>query len=187
MQHSYFFGYGSLVNRKTHAFDPAHKARCHGWRRAWRFTDLRDVSFLTVIPDPDCAIDGLMAGVPHEDWDALDQREHAYDRLPAAHSVVHDAGPDLDIAIYAIAPARLNLPDAHHPVLLSYIDVVVQGYLNEYGAAGADHFFGTTTGWEAPILNDRAAPRYPRAQRLSDGERAAVDTGLARMGSKVVV
>ena len=186
MSHSYFFGYGSLVNRATHGYDPAHKARARGWRRAWRFTAERKVSFLTVIRDASCSIDGLIAGVPGEDWATLDLREHAYDRLTATHEVDHPAPAPAEIAIYAIAPERLNLPDAAHPVLLSYIDVVVQGYLREYGAAGAEHFFSTTTGWSAPILDDRAAPVYPRAQRLSDAERAVVDAGLMRFGCRIV-
>ena len=70
-------------------------------------------------------------------------------------------------------------------MLLSYLDAVVQGYLREYGEAGADRFFATTDGWEAPFLNDRAAPRYPRHQQLAPDETAFVDDRLARLAVDV--
>ncbi|MCA0962821.1 gamma-glutamylcyclotransferase [Salipiger bermudensis] len=186
MSSAFFFGYGSLVNRLTHGFAPTHTARARGWRRAWRWTEARDVAFLTAVPDPDCEIEGLIAPVPPDGWAALDLREHAYDRLDALHSVTHEAPGVEQLAIYAIPPERIFAPDARHPVLLSYLDVVVQGYLAEFGAHGADRFFATTTGWEAPILDDRADPRYPRAQRLSDDERCFVDDRLAGLGARKV-
>ncbi len=182
----YFFGYGSLANRQTHDYAQAHAATARGWRRAWRFTSHRQVAFLTVVPDAGCQIEGLVAGVPASDWAALDERERAYDKLPASDDVTHAAGDAADVVIYAIPETQLNLPDAHHPVLLSYVDVVLQGYLREYGRAGAERFLATTTGWEAPILNDRAAPRYSRAQRLTADEQAYVDAALATLGCKLL-
>ncbi|MCR8548829.1 gamma-glutamylcyclotransferase [Salipiger sp. P9] len=184
MSNAFFFGYGSLVNRLTHGFAPAHRATARGWRRAWRFTAAREVAYLTAIPDPGCEIEGLIAPVPPDGWAALDLREHAYERRDALLDVTHEAPDVAQLAIYAIAPGNLHLPDDAHPVLLSYIDVVVQGYLGEYGPEGAERFFATTTGWEAPILNDRAAPRYPRAQNLSDDERAFVDARLSALGCR---
>ena len=175
---AFFFGYGSLVNRMTHGFTPAHTARARGWRRAWRFTADRKVAYLTAVPDPACEIEGLIAQVPPDGWAALDLREQAYERRDAAGCVQHAADGVDQLAIYAIAPQNHFPPDDAHPVLLSYLDVVIQGYLSEFGEAGAERFFDTTTGWEAPILDDRADPQYPRAQQLDDAERAFVDRRL---------
>ncbi len=186
MEIPHFFGYGSLVNRQTHSYQSAQKAQAKGWRRAWRYTSDREVAFLTAVRDTTCTIDGLVAEVPQGDWAALDLREAAYERLPATHEVTHDADTKAEIAIYAISPNRLHLPTTLHPVLLSYLDVVVQGYLREYGRQGAEHFFATTTGWDSPILNDRDNPRYPRAQRLTDAERAVVDTALHQQDCTVI-
>ena len=60
-----------------------------------------------------------------------------------------------------------------------YLDVVVQGFLREFGEAGAQRFFETTDGWEVGIVNDRAAPLYPRHRVLSAEERAFVDGAIA--------
>ncbi len=187
MDRAYFFGYGSLVNRATHSFSDAHHATAKGWRRAWRHTKLRQVSFLTAVPDTTCEIDGLVAHVPGDDWQALDVREHAYERVAADHAVAHSLPtPPASVAIYAIAAHKHFAPTTGHPILLSYLDVVIQGYLREFGEDGAVRFFDTTTGWEAPVLNDRAAPVYPRAQALSAQEQAFVDAQLAARAVRLI-
>ena len=141
------------------------------------------MAFLTVVRDEGSQIDGLIAPVPAQDWAALDERERAYDRVPAAHQVAH-GGPDgRDIAVYAIPDGLHRAPSVNHMVLLSYIDVVVQGYLREFGEDGAARFFDTTDGWDAPVLDDRAAPRYPRHCLLSVAERRFVDDQLRRVGA----
>ncbi|MCW8842155.1 MAG: gamma-glutamylcyclotransferase [Rhodobacteraceae bacterium] len=178
MHQNYFFGYGSLVNRATHNYGRTRPARLTGWRRIWRHTDLRPVAYLTAIPDPSCAIDGLIAHVPEDDWTALDAREYAYDRVLVCDHVHHDAPTPLNIAVYTVPDGKHGAPDAEHPVLLSYLDTVVKGYLEVFGRPGVAHFFDTTAGWSAPILDDRTAPIYPRAHALSREETALVDTHL---------
>ena len=177
MTHPYFFGYGSLVNRKTHDYARAHPARITGWRRAWRHVEGRRVAFLTAVPAPGGLLDGLIAEVPGADWAALDLRERHYLRI-TAEGVEHPLEGAADIQIYH-APEDLHAAaNVLHPVLLSYIDVVVQGYLTEFGEGGVRNFFATTDGWDAPILNDRVGPIYPRHQVLTPEETALVDHHL---------
>lgn len=185
MTDPFFFGYGSLVNRATHGFTDAHPARLTGWRRVWRHTSLRPVAFLTAEPAPGTEIEGLVAHVPGDDWVALDAREHAYDRAPVSGSVTHAVPRPIAVQVYAIPEGKHGRPDAAHPVLLSYVDVVVQGYLREYGEEGVARFFATTAGWEAPILDDRAAPLYARPQKLDRDETALVNDWLREVGARV--
>ncbi|MCB1338443.1 MAG: gamma-glutamylcyclotransferase [Maritimibacter sp.] len=186
MTDPYFFGYGSLVNRRTHDFPDARAARVTGWRRAWRHSPLRQRCFLTALPDPGSEILGLVAAVPGADWAALDEREHAYARHDVSGTVIHDVGREIEVAIYAIPDGAHFDPGDDHPVILSYIDAVVQGFLAEYGIEGVGHFFATTGGWHVPVLDDRAHPVYARAQVLSETERELVDEGLAMVGARVV-
>lgn len=179
---AWFFGYGSLVNRDTHGFADPQRATLRGWRRQWHHTALRDVAYLTVIPDPDSRIDGLIAAVPDADWGALDIREGAYARMDAAHQVDHALPDRPRIALYAIAARTHPRPERPNILLLSYIDVVAQGYLREFGEDGARRFFDTTDGWDTPVLDDRGAPRYPRACRLTRDETDFVDTALSGLG-----
>jgi len=182
MSDPFFFGYGSLVNRATHSFPQATRAVATGWGRTWKRTRLREVAFLTAVERPGAALEGLIAAVPGADWDSLDAREWAYHRMPVS-DVAHDHAGDLDIQIYRTKPEHDADGTAAHPILLSYLDTVVQGYLIEFGVAGAERFFETTDGWESPVLDDRAAPRYPRAQRLETAEIDFVDAQLRSIGA----
>ena len=181
----YFFGYGSLVNRATHEYRSCHPAKLTGWKRAWRHTSLRPVAYLTAVPAAGVTIQGLIAAVPSANWVALDEREHAYDRHAAPH-VAHPLDPKTDVQVYAIAAGKHLTPTSNHPILLSYLDVVVQGYLREFGTKGVKDFFETTDGWDAPIKDDRREPIYPRHQKLDHGETQYVDEMLAAMGANIL-
>jgi hypothetical protein len=177
-----FFGYGSLVNCATHSYTDPRPAVLRGWRRVWQATNLRKVAYLSVIQDADCTLDGLVAQVPKADWAALDKREAAYLRQDVTGSVDQAAIP-VQTAVYHVAPT-LIVASRQHPILLSYLDVVVQGYLQMFGNAGVDRFFETTSGWDTPILDDRANPIYPRHRRLSSEQTALVDHHLAAVMKK---
>ncbi len=174
----YFFGYGSLVNRATHNYPDAHPAQLQGWRRVWVKTLARDAVFLSVEPDPATTIDGLIAAVPNADWAALDLREAAYERILSGEAVSHDLRPMPEVSHYAVTNTA-GPTTADNYIILSYLDIVVKGFLDEFGLEGVERFFATTQGWETPVLNDRAAPRYPRYHQLSADEEALVDKHLA--------
>ena len=180
----YFFGYGSLVNRNTHDYPDAHPAQLRGWRRAWVKSAPLGRVFLSVRPDPGTTIHGLIAAVPGADWTALDAREAGYARVPSNGSIVHPLSPEPHIVHYAV-PDHAHGETALNNIALSYIDVVVQGFLREYGEAGVAEFFETTEGWDTAIVNDRADPRYPRHQQLTPSERDLVDHHLARLSARV--
>ncbi|MFK7752383.1 MAG: gamma-glutamylcyclotransferase family protein [Sedimentitalea sp.] len=177
-----FFGYGSLVNLATHTYPDTQTAQVSGWRRVWVQTGERDVAFLSVQPDPNCTIAGMMATVPGGDWAALDLREAAY----ARHLVTAEVAQGLlEGALYVVPGASQVVCDPPASILLSYLDVVVQGYLKAFGADGAAQFFATTSGWDRPVLDDRAAPIYPRHQPLGPEETACVDRHLAQLSAVI--
>ncbi len=182
MSDPFFFGYGSLVNRRTHDYPHTSRARVRGWRRIWRHTKLRQLAYLSVVEAPETEIDGLIAAVPNGDWAALDVRERAYARLPLApEDVAHDHPRPVEVQIYRTRPEHEEAPDTRHPVLLSYLDTVVLGFLDLFGAEGVARFFDTTDGWDAPMMDDRAAPIYPRAVVPACSVRRLIDEHLDRL------
>lgn len=183
--HPCFFGYGSLVNRDTHSYAQASRAELHGWRRKWVHTQARGLAFLSVVADADTTISGLIAEVPNADWEALDAREHGYARIASGASVTHPRDPESAISHYAV-PQSTWVDGGQSHILLSYLDVVVQGYLREFGAGGVAEFFATTDGWETPVRDDRAAPLYPRAQVLTAQEAALVNQHLALRSVEII-
>ena len=177
----FVFGYGSLVNARTHDYPVLIPARLRGWRRAWRRTPHRDVAFLTAVSAPGSAIFGTLAPVAEADWEALDARELAYDRhvLGSELTVLDGAlPPGSEAVIYAIQPSDFQHPTAQNPVIQSYLDVVLNGYETVFGAQGIAHFVETTDGWDAPIFEDRATPRYPRSLEFSQDALARYDAIL---------
>lgn len=179
-----FFGYGSLVNRASHDFRAHGPAVLTGWRRMWRRSPLRPAAFLSVEPCPGVSIHGLLAEVPDGDWRALDTREGAYQRIEASAAIVPASGP---VALYVMGRETSEAPSDAHPVLLSYLDVVMTGFLDLMGAAGPAHFAETTVGWDSgPIKDDRAAPIYARGGAATEAGRAASDAILARLGVAVL-
>jgi hypothetical protein len=88
------------------------------------------------------------------------------------------------VQIYRTKPEHDTDGSEEHPILLSYLDTVTQGYLREFGEAGARRFFETTGGWEAPVFDDRATPVYTRATAISPEERDFVDAELTLRGAR---
>lgn len=185
MSDHFIFGYGSLVNRHTHSYAQSHPARLKGWRRVWRHTTLRDVAFLNVVEDASCEIDGLILEVPRHAPE-LDQREYAYTRTHVTPSVTHGVEQAVEINLFAISAGTEGPPQPEHAILMSYLDTVVSGYFAEFGEAGVRDFFDTTAGWDAPILNDRAAPRYPRHSLAGPEIMQMVDAALRGLPSVVI-
>ncbi len=185
MKDPYFFGYGSLVNTKSHDYPNPQPATLHGWRRAWVATPRFGVVLLSGVKAPGHSIQGLIASVPQGDWLALDEREGGYDRHHAHHTIEHDLPHAPEIAVYAVDRRNMVESDSHY-ILLSYLDVVVQGFHELYGDKGVERFFETTDNWHTPILNDRSAPVYPRHQSLTDSETRMVDHQLKNLAATIV-
>lgn len=182
MQNPFFFGYGSLVNRATHNYSNCHKALVSGWRREWVSTAGRPFAYLSASRDAAGVIAGLAAEVPGGDWAELDLREAAYSRIPLSEDEVQTISNVTPISIYSVSDPSF----AQHPILLSYLDVVLQGYLTEFGQSGVENFMATTSNWDIPVLNDRAAPLYPRHQVLDASQTRLVDAMLTRIEARVV-
>lgn len=174
-----FFGYGSLVNVATHSYGGVEPAEVGGWRRQWVQSKARPVSFLSVVPDPLSRIEGIIAEVGEIGWDGLDEREAAYSRTPLPE-------PHSGVQIYQAAPEHLAPPNFGQPILMSYLDVVVQGFNALYGDDGVRRFFRSTTGWETGILNDRAAPIYPRSLPMTAADTARTDAFLEDVATTVL-
>ena len=56
------------------------------------------------------------------------------------------AGPVRPAQIYAIAPQNAQPANPDAPIKLSYLDVVVEGFAQEFGLDGVARFFDTHNG-----------------------------------------
>ena len=79
------------------------------------------------------------------------------------------------IHVWVYVPKHPTPPDASHPILQSYIDIIMRGCFNTVGERLARSFISTTSGWTTNAncnqldhywVNDRDVPIYKRADRL---------------------
>ncbi len=199
-----YFGYGSLVNRATLTTGhvQAHRARLKGWRRTWRprpdmgpdtgapgviLPEGLTPSLLSAHRADGFSIDGLLVIDFAVNLGDVDTREFRYHRRDIALADLEftepDHGLDADITLH-VYEARTEHPPAHGPapILRSYLDVVMQGFLREFGPDGLQRFVSETEAFHTPIHEDRAGPLYPRAVRLSPAEVELFDAVLGRVG-----
>ncbi len=192
-----YFGFGSLVNRNTlpENLVDAVPTKLKGWRRHWQARPINaatparfhSLALLSIHRDPACNINGLVIIDRIENQPALRQREHAYQNVTLQSDELEIDGSGLvditDIPVHVhMSPDNSsgNSPTCQNSkkpisILRSYLDVVMQGYLREFGEAGLGEFMATTKGFELPIVEDRAAPVYSRHQVISRRETAIFD------------
>jgi len=184
----HYFGYGSLVNRDTRpANEPYETATLDGWVRQWAArvdTDdagklaqspvVKGYSVLTVHPAEGVSIEGVQVPIDPADLVDLDQRELGYAQQSIETSVAADS-----VVVYVCKPENTDLASAEYPLLQSYIDCVLAGFLERFGWDGVDRFIDTTQGWSAPILDDRLTPLYARAVAVPDAVQAKFDSRIA--------
>ena len=186
MLDSFFFGYGSLVNTSTHGYVDTAPAILKGWHRFWTSVPNRETAVLSIRPNAGQVIKGLIARVPGSDWIDLDLRETGYGRKNVTKLVSCELQKPKCCAAYIFKSYETAGIVQKTPILMSYLDVVVQGFLQIYGESGAKHFFKTTDGWDRGIKNDRLDPVYPRACKLNANETQLIDELLNEHGAKIV-
>lgn len=140
------------------------------------------ICVLTMKPDPASSIAGVVIALPASDLLALDARESGYARAALAGDAVDGfrAPPGTTIEAYYSKAEHRRFGDERSPILRTYLDCVLGGFFALGGRAAVEAFLATTSGWESPILDDRARPRYPRAVVLAPEARAAIDDALDR-------
>ncbi len=174
---NWIFGYGSLVNAKTRKNDAdTVKVELRGWRRAWRhIAELDGEQFcgLTIEPDETKNIFGVLIRAEAAHFEEIDERERNYRRFQLKEDIcVAEDRPARDLSFNNCCHAYETLEshalgETHDvPILQSYLDVVLDGFLDGFGEEGLLNFLTTTDGFDAPILNDRKAPLYPRALKI---------------------
>lgn len=182
----FFFGYGSLVNKKTWSFNASFEViQIEGWIRQWRqLNKIKDryICSLTLTPQKGARIDGILIAATLNEKKILHKREIGCKKVTIDHSQVFSQGErdnyfDYKKDIYTFVSKEKNYqwatPSA--PILQSYIDVVADGFYQEFGREGLNHFFNTTEGWDLPILNDRSRPFYPRSIDINKKLQLLID------------
>lgn len=179
-----YFGYGSLVNLDSlrTPYISAHRARLTGWQRVWlarprvegSFAAIDGLAFLSAERNDEAEIDGMVIVDHRTSLPDLDEREALYSRVTLTSTDVEflDGSPldeDDELFLYVADPPAVA---GKASILLSYLDVVMQGYFKHFGEDGLKRFVETTANFNCPIKDDREEPLYPRSVVVSEAETA---------------
>lgn len=194
-----YFGYGSLVNDNTrNAESFGVPGRLKGYRRRWSIWKASQerktfgfggIAALSVEAKTDAFLDGLLVFDLKSHLPKVDEREDMYDRVKLNLSdfqTDHDLPQGIDCYIYVGQPAHTEKADPAFPILQSYVDAVMQGFIIKFGEKGLARFVEETDGWHTPIVLDREKPFYPRHVSLNAEETALVDRYTQLTGSPLV-
>jgi hypothetical protein len=187
-----YFGYGSLVNRLTlrTKFLAIRRAEVVGWRRFWTPRgDGSGPALLSVAREEGEVLQGVVVYDHADHLPAVDEREVGYDRrVVELDRVTIEAPPLAGVPLHIYEAPRLAVAEGADapPILQSYLDAVLQGFLALYGDAGVRRFVSRTEGFARRIVTDRDAPRYPRAVALSADEAALFDRLAREAGARLV-
>lgn len=177
----FIFGYGSLVNRQTFTqAEDFYRVSVDGFIREWSHrtvTPFGQITALTLRRMEEKTVDGVAISFAARHLPKIDQREIGYVKEKIDGNCVdwkEQTRKHARLHVYTSKGSGL-LATAEFPILQSYIDVVMQGYLTVFGKEGAKRFIDSTLGWRGYILNDRDAPIYPRHTKITDVERSIID------------
>lgn len=173
MANHYVFAYGSLMNAESRArtgrSGAAIPARVEGFQRSWNVVDrAAQLTFLGVVRQAASVTNGVLVSVTAADLPRFDQREGGYTRINVDSArIVSFRGEQIpQEPIWIYLPNEPGRPSTDCPIAQSYVDVVLAGCL-EVGESFATEFVRSTTNWDGPWVDDRAAPRYARAMRTT--------------------
>ncbi len=189
MTQNYLFGYGSLINpesrKKTGKSGEATPVRVMGVQRGWnQVVSHARATVLGAREQAGLTCNGVIIPVEESELATFDQREKdgGYRRVSLDKSrIIHLESADREgvFWMYVAELLELQTPSEENPIIQSYADVALTGCFS-FGESFAREFVLTTVGWDAPWINDRSDPRYPRAMdRVPLAE--AIDSLLAEL------
>ena len=115
-----------------------------------------DLALLSVHRDRNCAIGGMLVIDRLENLAALDERERLYERVVLVRADIEGEG--LEDVFEHISENNLfvyvgqTAPPGQPPLLQSYLDTVMAGFLHAHGETGLADFIASTTGFARNII-----------------------------------
>jgi hypothetical protein len=168
-----YFGYGSLVNELTwlqseRRHTERYPVEIANWTREWGHcvdTPRGPMCVLTAVERAGSRIQGILIRCDAADLAQIDAREDGYDRIELPRRDVLSPVGDLPekLYIYKSRSAHYRPGNADYPIWFSYVEAVLHGFLSVFKTEGVDAFIRSTSGWAAPVIDDRGNPQYHRS------------------------
>lgn len=193
----YIVGYGSLMSHDSryryNSIDvDGIPVDVRGWHRAWNMASPgENITCVGAVPDnEDSVFNGMLVEVDEID-ESLKKREQNYHFIELQlddldihcatwQGQLRDNRENLKLWICQVADPQTSKES--HPICQSYVDTCLSGCLEHKDEAFAMQFIEQTAGWDGYWLNDREAPLYPRAAKVSQQMHETIDDLLQQVG-----
>ncbi|MCH8888498.1 MAG: gamma-glutamylcyclotransferase [SAR324 cluster bacterium] len=152
-----------------------------GYVRAWcgRFDGLQTQYDLRPVKKGETprTINGVFRAIYDEAMLSYTSEHGRYDKIPIEHfaALGWQSLPGV-LFVYIFRAKSVASVDIEYPILQSYLDTCLKGYL-EYGEDFAIEFLETTGGWSKFWINDREVARRPW---IHEGKYKVLDALLAK-------
>ncbi|MDO8474180.1 MAG: gamma-glutamylcyclotransferase family protein [bacterium] len=126
MDHTYVFGYGSLMNEESlqKTLPGKHStswAILNGYKRAFNKAGRKNHRYLNIKQEPNSKVEGVLVEVTQEEFEELKKREHGYNAIDVTNKL--ESKPLGNTAVYAFAAAASSLGGLK--VSRKYLDTVL--------------------------------------------------------------
>jgi hypothetical protein len=197
-----YFGYGSLVNeltwlRSERRHPERYPVEIANWTREWGHcvdTPRGPGCVLTAVERAGTCIQGILIRCDAADLVEIDAREAGYDRVELPRRDILCPVSDLPekLYIYKSRSPHYRPGDVDFPIWFSYVEAVLHGFLSVFKTEGVDAFIRSTSGWTAPLIDDRDNPQYRRSPKglISAEDRLYIEqkirqiTGIRIIGTE---
>ena len=188
-----YFGYGSLVNELTwlqseRRHPERHPAEVQNWTREWGHcvdTPRGTGCVLTASEQAGSRIQGILIYCDAADLAQVDAREAGYDRIELRHRDVLSPAGNLPekLYIYKSKPSHYRPGGVDYPIWFSYAEAVLHGFLSVFKTGGVDEFIRSTSGWAAPVIDDRDNPQYRRSPKklISEEHKSYIEQKIRQI------
>ena len=182
-------GYGSLMSRDSRArFSGIHHdglmVTVKGYRRGWITRSIEEKqTYVGALPDENASLNALLVPVALDPALAEREKDYQFEKVAPAQ-IFSRQDEDQQAAlqtwlanreVYICRSLLTRTAEQDWPVHLSYVDTCMTGCLEVEGEQAATDFVKQTAHWNAHLVDDRAAPQYPRAARTEPGVRQIID------------
>ncbi|WP_051275523.1 hypothetical protein [Aestuariibacter salexigens] len=192
----YLVAYGSLlsIHSRQHfsgVTAPTLPVSVRGWRRAWitRSSGERQ-TYVGALADNNGMFNAAI--IPVSLNPSLHKREQDYEFVAVAHEQLelhvdeaHHAsisGRLRDAKVWICQSREAQLAEWDFPIYQSYVDTCLSGCLESGVEDFAARFVQSTAHWDTHLVNDRAAPKYPRAAPLKPDFARMIDEVMEKFG-----
>lgn len=185
-------GYGSLMSsdsrqRFSNIHHPGLMVTVSGYCRAWITRSQQEKqTYVGALPQASACLNAQLMAVNMDPALAEREKDYQFERVAANNisstlcsasaSLLHDWLSQRPV--YICRSLASHIPAAEFPVHRTYVDTCMAGCLEADGVEAARHFVLQTKHWNEHLIDDRDAPKYPRAAHVPSEQRAIIDSIL---------